>query len=90
MLFVPVPFVPLIKNGCKTQDQQQSDQENDRIEICAIGFHVGPLIPAGRKIDDNWYNEQEPNRNPDQELNEDLFAAKPVCFPVSDKIFVPL
>jgi hypothetical protein len=58
VLFILVPLVALIKDGCKTDDQHQGDQEHHRIKIGAVRFHVGSSVPAGRKIDDDRYNEQ--------------------------------
>jgi hypothetical protein len=58
VLFVLVPLVALIKDSCKTDDQQKGDQEHHRIKISAVRFHVGSSVPAGRKIDDDGYNEQ--------------------------------
>ena len=86
VLFGLVPPVPLIEDGRKTHDQQEGDQKDQRIEISAMGFHVGPLVPSGREIDEDGYNEQQSNGNSDEELAEDLLAAQAVGFPVADEI----
>lgn len=57
VLFVSVPLLALVKDGCETDDKQKGDQEDQRVKIGGMRFHVGPFVPAGRKIDDNGYNE---------------------------------
>jgi hypothetical protein len=89
-LLVLVPFVPLVKDSRKTNDQQQGDQQHHRIEIRAIGFHFGPAIPAGGKIDGDGNDQQQASGNSDQELTDDLFSTEAVGFPVANEILFPL
>jgi hypothetical protein len=58
MLLILVPSVALVEDGGKSDDQKEGDEKDHRIKVSAMGLHVGPSVPAGRKIDDDRYNEQ--------------------------------
>ena len=55
-LFVLIPLMPLIKDRNKADDEEEGDKKDPGVEVLAIGFHVGPFIPAGGEIDHNRYN----------------------------------
>jgi len=58
VLFILVPLVALIKDRREGDDQQEGDEEDHRVKVGAMGFHVSPSVPTRRKIDDDGYNEQ--------------------------------
>jgi hypothetical protein len=89
-LFILVPLMSLVEDRGETDDQRQGDEEDDGIEVGAVGFHIGSSIPAGGKIDDNGDNDHQSHGNADKELANDLFAAKAVCLPIADEILFPL
>ena len=84
-LFMLVPFMPLVEDGGEGYDDQKGDQQDKGVKIRGIGLHIGSLVPAGGKVDDNGDDEQEPDGDPDQELPEYLLAAVPVVLPIDDK-----
>ena len=63
-LFVLIPLMPLVKDGGEGHDQQERDEQDRGIEILAIGFHLGPFVPTGGKIDDNGYHKGQSNGDP--------------------------
>jgi hypothetical protein len=50
-------------------------------------LHIGPLVPAGEKVDKYRYYQQHSQRQAYSELSETTFAAKPVSLPVLHKSF---